>query len=349
MKPKLIPKHLVALLVLLFAGTSIAQENTNPPPVDTLSQELIKNQLASAEAILGTIFKPVEIPAEDLGQLSVAHSIITLTSINEKKYTLLTALTDTFIGKFIIKYCRTIIKDPENNEYSAEGSFYIGDQAFFYLLHVESDCSIDFNASGMFDDQISYTVRPVNFDPLKIIVEQNSSIGGHKNKVEYDIADGGMEYPLISSFEFKSRDTTFRYNVPEERAKSFIELALTVMPDPSISETEEDFCDLPPTIGLLSPADGDSVVRGATFIVRAAVGGCPPPNDELFPSAAAYNSVTFSVDDIPLIIDHTDPYGFVWDNRFASLGQHSIKAVVRNRSGLSAETEVTVTIVLGLP
>jgi hypothetical protein len=342
MERKTISIFLVVFLLLSFSSISFGQGNTPPLSVDTLAQEFIRNQIDNIETQFASKFKPVGFPAEDIGLFSMVYAQFILEQINDKKFTVLTALTDVVMNKSIIQNCKKMQANPQINFFSTKGDFLINDKMFNYFVNVEEDCSVDFNAEDMFKDKISLKIQPAELEPLQLSVQLTTHINGKKNKVKYDIVDDGLGNVLISSFKFTTPATEFRYTVPEDIAKKVIDVTLSVMPDPWFDELTLNFCNLPPTVSFLSPSHGISIALGSFVTVSVAAGGCPPEDGD-----PLLNSVTFFVDDVPIVTDFTNPYGFI--TRFTSLGHHRLKAVTTNASGLSAEAEVTVTIVLGAP
>ena len=87
----------------------------------------------------------------------------------------------------------------------------------------------------------------------------------------------------------------------------------------------------PPTVGIASPAPGQTVAGAISVQVSA--------NDNV-----GVVSVSLSADGIAIGADTTLPYGFMWDTSAVSNGAHTVVATARDAAGNTASTSVSVSV-----
>jgi poly(hydroxyalkanoate) depolymerase family esterase len=87
----------------------------------------------------------------------------------------------------------------------------------------------------------------------------------------------------------------------------------------------------PPTVAIVSPADGDTVTGKVTVVVAA--------NDE-----TAMGSVSLSIDGTDLGTDMMAPFQFEWDATAAGPGAHALVATARDAAGNMVVANAMVTV-----
>jgi len=89
---------------------------------------------------------------------------------------------------------------------------------------------------------------------------------------------------------------------------------------------------LPPTVSILSPADGAALAGAVTLVAAAS-------------DNASVASVRFTLDGADLGPELTAaPYAVVWDTTRATQGPHTLRAVARDAAGNPAAAAVTITV-----
>ena len=157
--------------------------------------------------------------------------------------------------------------------------------------------------------------RTVYKSGANVVVEAYRVTGmGHATAVGADVT-GSCPSTAGSYFEDKGICAT-------TRAAAFLGLTGAGPSTPDVA---------PPTVAIVSPADGDTVTGKVTIVVAA--------NDE-----TAMGSVSLTIDGTDMGNDAMAPFQFEWDATAAGPGMHTFIATAKDAAGNTVTTMATVTV-----
>ena len=165
-------------------------------------------------------------------------------------------------------------------------------------------------------ETIGSTTRTVYKSGANVVVESYKVTGmGHATAIGTDVT-GSCPSTTGAYFEDKGICATMR-------AAQF--LGVTGSSGPTTPDVA------PPTVAIVSPADGDTVSGKLTVVVAA--------NDE-----TAMGSVSLSIDGADLGEDMMAPFQFEWDATAAGPGAHALVATARDAAGNMVVANAMVTV-----